>query len=444
MTKFSFLFLSAVTMACLIAPAILAAGQCDQTLQNYSFKKAPDHFISYQDELAPEWKKVWDQARLLYQQKKYGQARIQYELLLSRKDNIDQARWEYVSVLMCLHQWQKAGSELTVLIGNNPDRFEYMLARAEISLASKEFASAEDIYAVLYKQKSRIADCNSELIRILSGYISALEGTGKIKVLLPYIEHLMKLQPEDLALKKKAADIAIQTGQSKRALVLLRSLEENNPEDCEVLERLARVYELTEDYDTAATYWQRVVALDRENIEAHEQLIAYYQSDDNASMQLKHVEALLLLTPNDSKLLEQGAQLNVTLERPDLALEYYNLLLSLHPTSEEIMLQKKMALQELAAQLLALIENSGSHLLWEDLVKVTVDRTEVYQTIADMLRKQGRRNELIEVLVVFHNEVPGDIGIRDELVALLKEQDRGDFLAPSRDSNSSEPVVISQ
>jgi hypothetical protein len=91
---------------------IVTAGQYGQPAFSANAAQIPDHFITYQDDPGPEWKKIWDQARRLYARKKYGQAQVQYELLLASKDNVDQARWEYVTILMCRRQWQKADAEL--------------------------------------------------------------------------------------------------------------------------------------------------------------------------------------------------------------------------------------------------------------------------------------------------------------------------------------------
>ena len=55
----------------------------------------PDHEIKYEDSLSPDWKTNWDIARSLYRENKFPEALIQYEILFTQKDNIEEARWEY-------------------------------------------------------------------------------------------------------------------------------------------------------------------------------------------------------------------------------------------------------------------------------------------------------------------------------------------------------------
>ena len=105
---------------------------------------------------------------------------------------------------------------------------------------------------------------------------------------------------------------------------------------------------------------------------------------------------------------------------------------------------KQQALHEFAGKLLVLVENNGPGMLWQDLAQVTTDHAGVYLAMADMLREQGRRDKLIEVLLVIHHEIPGDAGIRNELASLLKEQGRGTILASSRDADSRNPVILPQ
>jgi TorA maturation chaperone TorD len=119
-------------------------------------------------------------------------------------------------------------------------------------------------------------------------------------------------------------------------------------------------------------------------------------------------------------------------------------LLSLQPGNKVIEQLKQQALHKFAGKLLVLVENNGPGMLWQDLVQVTTDHAGVYLAMADMLREQGKRDKLIEVLLVIHHEIPGDAGIRNELATLLKEQGRDNILASSRDADSWDPVILPQ
>lgn len=443
MKKYVF-YIPVLTLLVLSSSPALAEESCAQSLFTFNSSKSAAHvIISDQDELVPEWKKIWDQARELTAGQKYVQARIQYELLLTQKDNIDQARWEYVTVLMCLKQWQKAQAEITGLLSHDPDRLEYQLAAAEIALGSGDYPGAVSLFGPLYEQQCRMSHCAGDKIRILSGYVDALEGMGRFSALIPLMEQYVALQPTNFALQKRFAAIALKDNQPDRALMLLRKLQQATPSDYTVFQELAKLYNNLGNTEAAAICQQQVVGLDPGNIAAHEQLISYYRRHGNAAMELKHTEALLAAGQDKEELLKLAARLNVVLQRPDRALEYYNILLALDAGNKEIRRYKDAALHALAEQLLTLVENSGSTMLWQDLVQVTEDRIGVYRALADILRAQGRRSELIEVLLVIRHEVTDDPGIQKELNMLLKEQGRGNIFA-ARETGSTEPVILSR
>lgn len=438
---YSFLFVSIFLFPICSLP--VSARECEQILLHPGSAQVPDTFISYSDDTAPEWKKIWDRARSLYRQKKFAQAGTQYELLLTRKENIDQARWEYVSVLMCLSQWQRAEVELGMLTSHHPERIEYQLAGAEIAFRSGDYTSAVQEYASLYHQ-STLSGCNEDMVQILTGYIEALEGLGRIEALIPLMEQLIRLRPEDQALQLKLADIAVMNNQPKRAMAVLQELEQTSQDDPAVLERIARVLTVQGKRMEAASYWQQLVGLDRLNREAHEQLIAYYHWQKQPPMELKHVESLLLVMSDDTTLFERAIRLQLALDRPDRALKYCNLLLSMQPDNVMAGQLKQQALYEFAEKLLVLVDNNGHGMLWQDLARVTADYAGVYFAMADMLREQGRRHELIEVLSVINRAIPDNIEISNELSQLLKIQGRDTILASSRDTESRDPVILPQ
>ncbi len=423
----------------LLSPVL--AEECDQAVFNVFTGQVPDHTISYQTKQPPEWKQIWDKGRKLFQQKKYARAQVQYELLLSRKENIDQARWEYVSILMCRQLWQQAATELSLLISHEPDRPEYQLAAAEIALAIKEYTIAAQQYAQLYKQQYEKTSCIDDKARILTGYIAALDGMENGDDPLPLIEQLVTLRPEDDDLQKRVAALALKKNRYQKALTIYNRLKKDWQEDQEILEGLAIVHESLGNSEEAAAYLQQLIGLNDQNEKAHERLIDYYHRVNNRAMELKHVEALLGIMVDDCALMELAARLHFEQNRPDRALQYYNRLLSRQPDNQQFGQQKEKTLHLVAMQLVALVENSGSELLWQDLVRVTADRVGIYRAIAHILREQGRWHELIEVLDIIHHEVPGDIVIHDELTFLQKERARGSVLASFQNTDSQDSVI---
>jgi len=101
----------------------------------YEFvEDVPARNIKYDESLSPDWKMTWDLARRLYQEKKYKEALVQYEILLGRKENVCEARWEYTSILLLLERWEQACEQLDQLLTVEPENKKYLFAQGNASL----------------------------------------------------------------------------------------------------------------------------------------------------------------------------------------------------------------------------------------------------------------------------------------------------------------------
>lgn len=381
----------------------------------------PDHDVQCENnKLAPDWKRIWDQARQLAREKKYREALVQYELLFGRKENIDEARWEYTTILIHLERWRHAETQLDMLTAHDPDNKNYLFAMAQVSLAMGNVERAVKLYGQLYGQ----APDSPEAVPALEGLIRALERQGQDEALLPLIEQLILRKPNDLNLQKKLARLSIKLNRTGKAGDVLKKLRQSSPNDPEVLLLSARLQKKLGHAQQAAAFWKQLVALEPGNQEGRRQLMLYYRDWGNGSMELKQIEALLKKNPGDIGLLNRGAELNMELGRADRALEYYDCSLALKPDDKAIVRLRHEAQKVLARDLLALVENNGSRMLWQDLVKVTADRPGVYRAIAGLLREQGKVAELIDVLTIIHQEDPEDKQAGVELADLLEKQGR--------------------
>jgi len=390
----------------------------------------PDHEIRYEETLSPDWKSTWYQARQLYREQKFREALVQYEILLGQKSNIEEARWEYTSILMHLERWQQAGEQLEKLLARDPDNTGYLSAMARVRVETGQWERAVKLYGRVYEQDPD----GREGLQALEGLLQALEQLGHRESLLPLVEELIGRRPDDLDLQKKQAMLLIELGRYEKAAAVLNTLEQNAAEDGSVYELQAILHSRVGDEDGAAGYWQKLIAIDKENQDAHRHLQQYYAEQENWTMSLKHLEMLLRKTPDDIVLLEQAAELNVKIGRLDSALQYYDYCLALQPGNMLLLQKKKVAQKILARDLLTLVENEGSQKLWQDLKQVTTDRPGIYREIAVLLRQKGRTNELIDVLTLLYHENPQDEKTYLELAALLKQNGRRDELNDLRNN----------
>jgi tetratricopeptide (TPR) repeat protein len=426
-------------------PSGVQAVQCEIPVIEFSPGRIDDHLVvTSKNTEIPLWKKNWDQARILYGRKQYDQAMLKYQQVLSEKDNIDQARWEYINLLMCRKMWEKAAVELALLISRNGERPAYQLAEAEIALGQGEYGEALRRFKDLYSTLGVGNEENEISERILRGYISVLDHEGHVEALVPLLEKLCRLRPDNVELLKKFGLTALADNQPRRALTALNHALEVCGDDREIFEGIARCYTRLGRPDQAALFWQKSIAVEGGSQDAHRALSRYYHDAGNYPMELVHTRALLVADPDNPELLDRVARLNGLLGRPDRALEYYNRLLRIRPDDREAAHARHLALQEVASRLFALIENSGSTQLWPDLVHVTGDRNSVFSELAAMLRRRGMDRELIEVLSIMNREHPSDKAIQDELDHLLHKQNSQRRLALKRNPHTEDPVSITR
>jgi len=424
------ILMAAVCLAGPLTVPVAYAGDSGETVSGNDVPLVPDRDILYRDAKVPRWKQAWDRARELSRRGRYEQALAQYRLLLAGKNNVDEARWEYTSILLFLKRWPEAGEQLDILLRSDPKNRRYLLARARVDLASGLVEQAVSIYGRLYEEQPGAADAGEAL----SGLIRALEQQQKGALVLPLVEQLILRRPGDTALRIKAAELAADAGQLDRAQEYLLAVLGQHPRDPGVLRRLALLSERQGSLEAAATYWQLLLVNAPQDVQAHRHLARYFDRTDNRTEELAHVMALLDIHPADTALLKRAGELNLQTGRADRALDYFTWYLALHPDDLQVQEQRQEARRELAVSLLALVENAGTEMLWQDLVRVTTDRTGVYRAMADLLRRRGRWQELLEVLRIIHQQQPGDREVAAELDRLERRQ------AGPHEKNTSGPA----
>ncbi|HHO48649.1 MAG TPA: tetratricopeptide repeat protein [Desulfobacteraceae bacterium] len=385
----------------------------------------PHRVIRYEDHLAPQWKNTWDLARQLYRDEKYPEALVQYEVLLARKDNIVEARWEYATILIQLNRWRQAAEQLERLLAFDPQNKQYLFSLAAVNLEAGQASRA----AVLFRQLYDEAADHPEKMSAAAGLVRSLEQLGDRETMLPYLEQLVADNPDNPELLGRQATLLIALGHLDNAGAVLEKLERHRPEDTGVLAMKADLLERSGYPEHAAAYWGRIIASAPDNMTAHRALQCYYEQRENWKMSLKHLEAVLRETPDNVELLERAAELNMQIGRIDDALVYYDFCLAVRPGDAHVLNRKKEAQQKLARDLLVLVENDGGTKLWQDLVQVTADRPGIYREIAELLRRRGQTDELIDVLTLLYHENPQDDRTYRELTALLEQHSRREDLS---------------
>lgn len=384
----------------------------------------PNRDIQYAEDLAPGWKTTWDYARELSRQEKFGEALIQYELLLARKDNVDEARWEAASVALYLGRWRQAEEQLEILLNHDPDNSKYLLVCADAAVEAGNYARA----VVLYERVLAAQGQCPEPERALAGLSRAYQGQPEEKAsALPVLAQLIERQPGDRELRQRAAGLALELDRAADALVFLGEWE-GCGEDPAWLRLNARIAGQLGHEDKAAAFWRQCLAITGDDLSGHAFLADYYRTRGDFAGELRHVQELVRLAPDTVEFLERAAELSLRRNRADRALDYYARIVTITPEDQRVREKRRKVRELVARDLLVLVENQGERMLWHDLVKVTSDRLGVYRAMAELLRARGKPVELINVLKIIYEEDKDDGSVAAELGSLLAEQGRFDEL----------------
>lgn len=377
--------------------------------------------ITY-EEPAVAWKVLWDQARELAEQEKFTKALVQYELLLSQKDNLDAARWEYVSILLHEEHWQEALDAVNKLLAIDPENEMYILAYADANFGLGNFEAAAQSYEKIAKQ----SPVSNEGFNALEKQARIFEKQGRHADAVRILRKLVQTRPQDNFLQLRLAEQSLALGNVSETENLLATLSSKKIAELrrQILLIQARLYSKKGENEQAASLWQQLVGIDPTNIEAHQALANYYFLKGNKPMELKHIEEQLRYNPDVMPLLLRCARVNRELQQFDRSLQLYNRIITARPNDNALRDEKKEVERLFAAELFPLVENSGSQPLWEDLIKMTDDPTGIYIALADLLRVHGKQYDLADVLKILWEHHPDNQLFRTELTSLLRKQNR--------------------
>ena len=391
-------FIITIVITLAIGPLPVIAGAVAPAARGISgLEIVPDHDVQYAGKVSlPSWKKEWDQARSLYREGKIGQALVQYELLLQKKKNIDEARWEFASLLIQEHRWSRAGKELDILVAHEPGNHKYLLARANVALAEGHADEAVTLYGQIYQESPEGPDG----VVALTGLVEALHRQGNSNAELPLLETLLLRKPEESALIMRGAALALELDQPQKALDMLKKAIRKRPGDLEVLRQLAQTEERLGLEEQAAVSWQKLVGKNGLDEQANTWLSQYYEKRGNLSMALVHVERLLKHDPVNADLMLRAARLERRLGRPGQALDYYLLYLDLRPEDTLVRIERRQIRKGLAMDLIALVDAPGQsnfERLWQDLARITRDRSGVFASMATWFRLHKNPEAAVEI-----------------------------------------------
>jgi lipopolysaccharide biosynthesis regulator YciM len=348
----------------------------------------------------PLWKSYWDAGREYVRQGNYTVAAEYYKELYLRKPQIEEAKWEYCKVLFKLEDFDIASPLLESLLEQNPYQEEYLAMAGYVALETREYGRAVTYLGQVYALHPE----GKEGIKALSGLILGLQKTGKKRYAFNLMEQLRLRRPDTLPLVLELGRSAAELGLFEKADDYYSILIDTDNVDNSVLEEAAEMYLSFGKGSQATRLWDQLLARDPDNISYHRKFIDYYRKSGKSSDALPHILAVLEIDKNyEAELLLEVGRIQADAKgRADKAIRYYERYLQQVPQDQKALEELQTAREAIADELLAIVENDGAELLWQDLKEFTENRLSIYQLMAEKLESSANKVPLIDVLKVIY------------------------------------------
>lgn len=442
-------------------------------LYSYGFDQMPElsqltrksSLILLTDVPMPAWKADWDAARDYLQRGNLAAAEEQYRKVLEAKD-IMEARWELANIFAATGRDKEALERLAILVEEDKTRVDFLSALAIVQLRLGKLDRAAQSYELL-----SVAEPDSSFAN--SGSIFCFLSQGQPEKAYIFIKRLSAKYPDDFLLQQLYAQQAFVLNETDLAYEKLGQLVQHPKADTVTFSLAARVSEKLDKKTQAASYWNKLLELTADNIEAHQKLALFYEKNGEVEKAVSHFLFLHKMQPDNEQVMRKIGQCYVGMMEFSKALIYFEEYLDRKPEDKEVArfvvnihaalgnkdetlgalehyfeiesspdqanLKKAAQLYDehglareaieiyrrllklspndpniltaLASNFLELGKDEDALKIWRKLAKIAPEVVEVYKPIAALLEKLGREEELLDVLEVIAELDPGDIPV---------------------------------
>lgn len=359
---------------------------------------------------APEWKTVWDTARLNVKEGDLLKAADAYAQLIAIKPNIEEATWEYCKVLIGIEDFKSASKLIAILLEADPLRLEYQLSAGRVAFHNGDFPNAIKFYGRVL-EKDPTGSLSSAAIE---GLADSLKGRGRKEESFSLSEQLLARDQSKNGLLEQLAIEAGGLGRSEKARRLFKVALENETVDDEVVFSAIEFFDGPEDRDLQLKLLLRYLEKNPDYNPFRIKIISLYEQKNNNLKALEHLTLLIKNSENKQDLLLKAATLAKKSQRPGQALEFLGEYEKKFPGNKEVTGEIEILQRLLASDLLAIVENDGAAILWQDLEGLAQFRLAVFEKMASILEQKGKDNELLSVLKVIYSNsrLKDNIGLR--------------------------------
>jgi tetratricopeptide (TPR) repeat protein len=438
----------------------------------------PEQNIEVVGKELPQWKEAWDKARINALQGNFEEAIRLYRALLEMKTNLEEARWELARLLMYLKRWDEAAEPLELLIGSEPDSILYISSLGKVMWELKQYERAVDLFKKIYSS-------NPTDQMALAGLVEGLTKLGRKSEAIPYLEQLSRQEPTNRGVRSYLATLFFEEENYEKARPHFTVLARSEEVEPDILLKTAQTYERLGLDQQASVYWERFIAREPENREAHLFLAQYYEKDEQLDRALFHLQELLEYNPGDVGSFARIGEMYEKAGNHKKALLYYEKYLEQFPEDRKVKRrvvnitastgkeketlasleqyfaidsEKKSAdikktisqyeaagryqdaiplyrqlielshgdpaiLTDLANDLLVIGENEGKISMVQYLSDIVTDNIAIYRSMAELLRRLKREEDLLTILHKIHELDPEDNATTQELAIIYLEKD---------------------
>lgn len=347
----------------------------------------------------PEWKIIWDRARSLVSGGQIERAVNTYAQLFAIKSNIEEANWEYCKILLDIKSYDVASKIISLLLENNPNKSEYLLAAGQIAVHQGKFAEAEQYFGLIFENDP--SGENGDIA--LEGLAESLRARGLIHMSFPLMQQLAARRLDSELLAKLAEDAASLQKFNVAETFYKQLVEDENVNDIHLL-KAAEVYEKTASDEVIKALYLRYLQRHPDYLPFRLKLLASNEQEgeyEAALAQLSHI--IQIANPPDDYLLKAAQIAQTHLGRFDKALGFYLQYWRLHPENREVKGVINQLQKSMAGELQIIVENGGSDQLWRDLEELHQSREAIFNQMAVRLEEEKKTEPLMELYETQYN-----------------------------------------
>ncbi len=334
----------------------------------------PDRELEIISPELPVWKKDWELARSYVRNGDFFTAATLYSKVLQNRPEINQVRWEYCQIAFYNDDIATSTALLSGLLEQFPDNLEIVLFAARVFFADGQYAKSSEYYQKIFDS----TPFTKQGLEALKGLVVSFLKQNRKAEALPLMRQLTARTEDNIDIIKELALVTSSLGLLKESENYYQELLKRKMISAEDALEASRVFEKNLEYSELA----RTLKEEYLNSFSGDLLVRSRLGESylQAGLQEKAVEHLVILAESGEteQWLRAATIYEYILKRQDKALFCYEQYLQLNPENKYIKGKITELQEQIAEELLVLVETLGAERVWFDLDKVIDSPETIY------------------------------------------------------------------